>query len=91
MSQIRISSPTAAAAFVLRDRLGERGVTASPLADGTWEVVLNLDGSGTRNPFDRALPQHATGYAPVRSLAPGSASALRRTHSRPRVRQRPPH
>ena len=55
MSQIRISSPTAAAAFVLRDLLGERGVTASPLADGTWEVVMNLDGSGARNPFDRAL------------------------------------
>jgi hypothetical protein len=43
---IRISSPSAAAAFVLVDLLGERGVTASPLADGTWEVVLNLDGSG---------------------------------------------
>ena len=28
------------------DLLGERGVTASPLADGTWEVVMNLDGSG---------------------------------------------
>lgn len=29
MSQIRISSPTSAAAFVLTDLLGERGVTAS--------------------------------------------------------------
>jgi len=46
MSQIRISSPTAAAAFVLVELLGERGVTASPLADGTWEVAMNLDGSG---------------------------------------------
>ena len=46
MSQIRISSPTAAAAFVLIELLGERGVTASPVADGTWEVAVNLDGSG---------------------------------------------
>ena len=46
MSQIRISSPTAAAAFVLVELLGERGVTASPQADGTWEVAMNLDGSG---------------------------------------------
>jgi hypothetical protein len=46
MSQIRITSPTAAAAFVLTDLLGERGVTASPQADGTWEVVMTLDGSG---------------------------------------------
>ena len=46
MSQIRISSPTAAAAFVLTDLLGERGVTASPLADGTWEVAMTLNGSG---------------------------------------------
>ena len=44
--QIRISSPTAAAAFVLTDLLGERGVTASPLADGTWEVVTTLNGRG---------------------------------------------
>ena len=46
MSQIRISSPTAAAAFVLIELLGERGVTARPLADGTWEIVTTLDGSG---------------------------------------------
>jgi hypothetical protein len=46
MSQIRISSPSAAAAFVLVDLLGERGVTASPKGDGTWEVVMTLDGSG---------------------------------------------
>ncbi len=46
MSQIRISSPTAEAASVLTDLLGERGVRARPLADGTWEVVMNLDGSG---------------------------------------------
>ena len=46
MSQICISSPTAAAAFVLIELLGERGVTARPSADGTWEVVTNLDGSG---------------------------------------------
>ena len=46
MSQIRISSPTAAAAFVLVELLGERGVTTSSVADGTWEVVMNLDGSG---------------------------------------------
>ena len=46
MSQIRITSPTAAAAFVLTDLLGERGVTASPQADGTWEVVMTLNGSG---------------------------------------------
>ena len=46
MSQIRISSPTAAAAVVLADLLSKRGVTASPGADGTWEVVMNLDGSG---------------------------------------------
>ena len=46
MSQVRISSPTAAAAFVLTDLLGERGVTLSPQADGSWEVVMTLDGSG---------------------------------------------
>jgi hypothetical protein len=46
MSQIRIASPTAAAAFVLTDLLGERGVRVSPQADGTWEVVMTLDGSG---------------------------------------------
>jgi hypothetical protein len=46
MSEIRISSPTAAAAFALTDLLGERGVRAAPLADGTWEVVMTLDGSG---------------------------------------------
>ncbi len=46
MLQIRISSPTAAAAFVLVDLLGERGVTASPRPDGTCEVSMNLDGSG---------------------------------------------
>ena len=44
MSQIRISSPTAAATFVLVELLGERGVTAE--AEGTWEVAMNLDGSG---------------------------------------------
>ena len=46
MSEIRISSPTAAAAFVLTDLLGERGVTATPQADGTWDVLVTLDGSG---------------------------------------------
>ena len=46
MAHIRISSPSAAAAFVLTDLLGERGVTASPQADGTWEVAMTLDGSG---------------------------------------------
>ena len=42
MSQIRISSPTAAAAFVLVDLLGERGITARAQADGTWEVAMAL-------------------------------------------------
>ena len=46
MLYVRISSPTAAAAFVLVDLLGERGVTARPEADGTWEVAMALDGSG---------------------------------------------
>ena len=34
MSQIRISSPTAAATFVLVELLGERGVTARPKERG---------------------------------------------------------
>ncbi len=29
-----------------RPLLGQRGVTAGPVADGTWEVVTALDGSG---------------------------------------------
>jgi hypothetical protein len=45
MSHVRISSPTAAA-FVLVELLGERGGAARPLADGTWEVVTSLNGSG---------------------------------------------
>jgi hypothetical protein len=49
MSQVRISSPTAAAAFFLVELLGERGVTARSLADGTWEVALSLNGSGPEN------------------------------------------
>ena len=44
MSHVRISSPTAAAAFVLVELLG--GGDARPLADGTWEVVTSLNGSG---------------------------------------------
>ena len=48
MLQIRISSPTPAAAFILIDLLGERGVTASPRADGTSEIAMTLDGSGQR-------------------------------------------
>lgn len=49
MSEVRISSPTAAAAFVLVELLGERGVAARPLSDGTWEIVTNLNGTEPRS------------------------------------------
>ncbi len=42
MSQVRISSPTAAAAFVLVDLLGSQGATANQKADGSWEVAMTL-------------------------------------------------
>jgi len=46
MSQVLISSPTAAAAFVLVELLGAQGATASQKADGTWEVAITLGRSG---------------------------------------------
>jgi hypothetical protein len=46
MSQIRISSPTAAAAFVLVELLGEQGGTVSPKGDGSWEIAVTLGRSG---------------------------------------------
>jgi hypothetical protein len=52
VSQVRISSPTAAAAFILIDLLGDSDVTASRQADGTWEVVVALRRTGpTTLPF----------------------------------------
>jgi hypothetical protein len=42
MSQIRFSSPTATAAFVLVELLGEQGATVSPKGDKTWEVEVTL-------------------------------------------------
>jgi hypothetical protein len=49
MSQIRISSPTAAAAFVLVELLGDQGATASPKGDGTWEVAVSMRRSSRPN------------------------------------------
>lgn len=49
MSRVRISSPTAAAAFVLLDLLSEHGATASSHADGSWEVEIAVKGTGPAN------------------------------------------
>ena len=45
MEAIRISSPTAGAAFILVELLAEHGATASPDVNGDWEVVVPLNGS----------------------------------------------
>ena len=46
MTSLRITSPSAAAAFVLVDMLEEHGgTTTAPQGDGTWEITVGLNGS----------------------------------------------
>jgi hypothetical protein len=56
MSSLRISSPSAAAAFVLVDLLETHcGATrAEPHRDGSWQITLDLNG-GSRSSVAQAL------------------------------------
>src|SRR5687768_6401305 len=51
MAHIRITSPTAAAAYVLVGLLAEYGATAGETRAGGWEVVIPLDA-----PHDGQVP-----------------------------------
>lgn len=46
MPSLCITSPSAAAAFVLVELLSEHGATAGPDRSGGWEIVVSLDGKG---------------------------------------------
>lgn len=55
MSSLRIDAPSAAAAFVLVDLLGERcKATSTGRPDGSWEISVPLNG-GARATVSNAL------------------------------------
>jgi hypothetical protein len=47
MASLRVSSPSAAAAFVLVELLASHGATANCDGDGEWQVDVPLDGAAS--------------------------------------------